>query len=241
MSRKSIKEDISDLKLFKGIKEEDLEFIADSSIRKRVKKGNLLFSEKSKLTNIYIVLDGKVSLFRLSEAGQKRVIFILDKGEIINEVVFDNLPSSISCEAFEDSIILGINKEALIYIMSKNFILTQKVMNSMGKKARRLYRQLKNTVPIRMDKKLAAKLWKLSKDYGKQIEEGILIDLDLSVTYLSDMLGSTRETISRCVSDLQNQELISYKGKKIVVNDRERLAEYFKGLWYKEKYTVKFS
>lgn len=230
MSKKSIIEEINDLKLFEGLKEKDLEFIANSSIRKKVKKGDLLFSEKSKLTNIYIVLDGKVSLFRLSEAGQKRVMFILDEGEIINEVVYDNLPSSISCEAFENSVVLGINKEALTYIMSKNFILTQRVMNSMGKKVRRLYRQLKNTVPIRMDKKLAAKLWKLSKDYGKEINEGTLIDLDLSVTYLSDMLGSARETISRCISDLQNQELISYKGRKIVVYDRGKLAKYFKGL-----------
>lgn len=230
MTKRSIREDINTLKLFGGLSEKDIDFLSRSSIRKKIKKGELLFSEKSRLNNIYIVLMGKVSLFRISESGQKRVIFILDKGEIINEVVFDNLPSSICCEAFENSMVLGINKEALLYIMSRNFSLTQKIMNSMGKKVRRLYRQLKNTVAINMDKRLAAKLWKLSKDYGVEVDEGTLIDLDLSVTYLSDMLGSTRETVSRCISDLQRQKLICYKGKQILVIDKDKLASYFKGL-----------
>ena len=100
----------------------------------------------------------------------------------------------------------------------------------MGRKIRRLYRQLKNTVPIKMDKKLAAKLWKLSKDYGVKVNRGVLINLDITVTYLADMLGSSRETISRCISDFQKSNLIEFKDKKIIVKNRESLSRYFKGM-----------
>lgn len=123
-----------------------------------MKKGESLFSERDEVKNIYMILEGKMTLFRLSEIGQKRIIYILDSGEIINEVIFDSMPASINCEAFEDSIVIGFDKGTLLYVMEKNFDLTQKVIKSMGKKIRRQYRQLKNTVPIRMDKKLAAKL-----------------------------------------------------------------------------------
>jgi len=229
MANKSIREDIRSLGVFEGLDDKQIDFLANCAIRRPLDRGELLFSEKSEVTNVYIVLDGKVSLFRISEIGQKRVIFILGRGEIINEVIFDGLPSSINCEAFEGSIVIGFNKNALCYCMSRNFELTQNMMNSMGKKIRRLYRQLKNTVSINMDKKLAAKLWKLSRDYGITTDEGTLIDLEISVTYLSEMLGSTRETVSRCISDLQRQGLIMYKGRHIVVRDREELSAYFKG------------
>ena len=83
--------------------------------------------------------------------------------------------------------------------MSQDFELTKIVLNEMSKKVRRLYRQMKNVTPIKLEKRVAAKLWKLSKDYGKEVPEGTLIDLDISITYLADMFGSPRESVSRAI------------------------------------------
>ncbi|AOY76200.1 Crp/Fnr family transcriptional regulator [Clostridium formicaceticum] len=226
----SVKNFIENLGLFEDLSQECIEILSSSSFKTKLKKGEMLFYEKDIVNNIYIVLKGKLTIFRHSEIGQKRVIYILDKGQILNEVILDNIPASASCEAFEDSWVLGIHKEAFLKTMSMDFRLVQRVMNSMNKKIRRLYRQLKNTIPIKIDKKLAAKLWKLSKDYGIEIEEGVLIDLDISVTYLADMLGSTRETVSRCLKTLKREGFIKYKNKRIVVTDRKQLSVYFKGL-----------
>lgn len=226
----SIKKSILKLSFFTDLDREYINYLAESSFRVELKKGESLFSERDEVKNIYMILEGKMTLFRLSEIGQKRIIYILDSGEIINEVIFDNMPASINCEAFEDSIVIGFGKETLLYVMEKNFDLTQKVIKSMGKKIRRQYRQLKNTVPIRMDKKLAAKLWKLSRDYGIGMEGGVLINLDLSITYLADMLGSTRETVSRCMSDLKKENLVEYRNGKILVKDRKKMSIYFRGV-----------
>lgn len=226
----SIKKSILKLSFFTDLDREYINYLAESSFRVELKKGESLFSERDEVKNIYMTLEGKMTLFRLSEIGQKRIIYILDSGEIINEVIFDNMPASINCEAFEDSIVIGFGKETLLYVMEKNFDLTQKVIKSMGKKIRRQYRQLKNTVPIRMDKKLAAKLWKLSRDYGIGMEGGVLINLDLSITYLADMLGSTRETVSRCMSDLKKENLVEYRNGKILVKDRKKMSIYFRGV-----------
>ncbi len=163
------------------------------------------------IDNIYIVLEGKVTMYRLSEKGQKRVIYILNKGEIINEVIFDNFTASINCEGFEDSEIISISKVDLLNIMKQDFKLTEVILYSMSKKIRRLYRQIKNTVPTKMDKRVAAKLWKLSKDYGVETQEGVLIDVKISITYLADMLGSSRETISRAVKELEKMDMVKIK------------------------------
>ncbi|HLR33802.1 MAG TPA: Crp/Fnr family transcriptional regulator [Tissierellales bacterium] len=227
---KKLKKKIKKLNLFYSVQTEYINYLAQKSFIEKFKEGDILFFEQDEMDYIYIVLKGKVTLFKLSEIGQKRIIFLLDKGDIVNEVIFDDLPSSISCEAFEDSEVLKIDKDALLYIMSKDFNLTKKIINSISKKNRRLYRQLKNIIPIRMDKKLAAKLWKLSRDYGVDIEEGVLIDLNLSVTYLADMLGSTRETVSRAINDFVRCGLIQYKNNKIVVKNRDELSIYFRGV-----------
>ena len=58
------------------------------------------------------------------------------------------------------------------------------------------------------------KLWKLSKDYGVKVDKGTLIDLKISITYLADMFGTPRETISRALRQLQELELVIYENKK---------------------------
>jgi len=217
------------LPLFEGIDDKTVNLIKEKVCIKNLKKGESLFSERQKVDNIYIVLGGKVTMYRLSEKGQKRVVYILNKGEIINEVIFDNITASINCEGFEDSEIISISKVDLLDTMRQDFKLTEVILCSMSKKIRRLYRQIKNTVPTKMDKRVAAKLWKLSKDYGVETQEGVLIDVKISITYLADMLGSSRETISRAIKELENLDMVKIEHRKFIVN-REKLSKYFKGV-----------
>ena len=79
-----------------------------------------------------------------------------------------------------------------------------------------------------MEKRLAAKLWKLSKDYGIEAENGIIINMNISITYLADLLGSKRETISRSLKILLNENLIEYDNKKIKIINQEKLSQFFK-------------
>ncbi|MCB2297525.1 Crp/Fnr family transcriptional regulator [Clostridium tagluense] len=220
---------LKDLPLFECVEDKTLDLIRESVIIKKIKKSQILFAEREIINNIYIVLEGKVTMYRLSEKGQKRVIYILNSGEIINEVIFDNSTASINCEGFEDSELISISKADLLKIMKQDFKLTEVILYSMSKKIRRLYRQIKNTVPIKMDKRVAAKLWKLSKDYGVQTQEGVLIDIKINITYLADMLGSSRETISRAVKELEIMDMVKIKNRKFIVN-REKLSRYFKGV-----------
>ncbi|MBU3093691.1 Crp/Fnr family transcriptional regulator [Clostridium sp. CM028] len=220
---------LKDLPLFKCVEDKTLDLIRESVVVKKLKKSQMLFAEREITNNIYIVLEGKVTMYRVSEKGQKRVIYILNKGEIINEVNFDNFTTSINCEGFEDSEIISISKVDLLNIMKQDFKLTEIILNSMSKKIRRVYRQIKNTVPTKMDKRVAAKLWKLSKDYGVETEDGVLIDIKINITYLADMLGSSRETISRAVKELENMDMVRIKYRKFIVN-REKLSKYFKGV-----------
>lgn len=77
--------------------------------------------------------------------------------------------------------LIKVPKDKLLAVMEQDFQLTKAILDSMALKIRRLYRQLKNTSgSIRLDKKIAEKLWKLSTDYGVPCKEGICIDIFLT-------------------------------------------------------------
>lgn len=222
-------EQLKELDIFKNISKNSFEKLVKLGEVKKYEAGNHVFRDKEEITTLYVVVSGSVSLYKLNENGHKRVIFILGKGKMINDVVIHDLPSSINCEVFEEAEILSYDKNLFLDIMEHDFLLSKNIMCSLAIKVRRLYRQLKNaTGTIRIEKKLAAKLWKLSKDYGIQGEDGVIINMNISVTYLADLLGSKRETISRALKILLNEKLIEYDSKKIKVINQEKLSQFFK-------------
>ena len=75
---------------------------------------------------------------------------------------------------------------------------------------------------------IAAKLYMLARDYGKETERGISIEMQLSITYLSEMLGSKRETVSRQVKKLCDSGLILMEKNHFWIPNLENLSNYFK-------------
>lgn len=225
LKRNSLK--LDEISLFSQVSKSTIYKLNEICFLRELKKGEHLFRDKEIINSIYIVKSGKVALYKQSESAQK-VVFILGKDTVINEVVIEDLPASINCEAFEKTQILCFDRIKFLEIMKEDFELAQIIINSLAMKVRRLYRQSKNSIPIKVEKRVAAKLWKLSRDYGIEIEEGTLIDLHITITYLADMFGAPRETISRALKILNNEGLIISKNKRIIVTDREKLVKFFK-------------
>ena len=225
-----VKAQLHKMELFDKVSEETKEALSEFGETKCYLKGSHIFMDKEKINKIYIVYSGKVALYKLNESAQKKIVFILGNNSIINAVVLDDIASSINCEVFEKAEILSFEKSRFEEVMKSDFELTKIVISSLTSKVRRLYRQLKNSTPIKVEKRVAAKLWKLSKDYGLKVENGTLIDLNVSITYLADMFGAPRETISRALKILQEKDLIILEKKKIVVKDRDKLSKFFKGI-----------
>ena len=222
-------EQLEELDIFKNISKTSLEKLAYLGEVKKYTVGSHIFRDKEDVTTLYVVVSGSVSLYKLNENGHKRVIFILGVGKMINDVIIQDLPASINCEIFEEAQILSYDKYTFLDIMENDFNLSKNIIGSLAMKVRRMYRQLKNASGIiRMEKKLAAKLWKLSKDYGVPCGNGVIINMNMSITYLADLLGSKRETISRALKILSNENLIEYENKKIKVINQEKLSQFFK-------------
>ena len=78
-----------------------------------------------------------------------------------------------------------------------------------------------------MDKKLAAKLYRMGREFGINKDEWTLINADLTITYMADMLGCKRETLSRAMKVLQDKNLVKFENKKIYIKQDE-LSLYFK-------------
>lgn len=225
----NLKEAFSKAEILRNANAASLASLASFAGLKPVKQGEHLFRDKENVNTFYIILEGMAALYKLGDNGEKKVIFVCGGGKALNEVILNGLSASVNCEILSDGLVLCLPDKELLSVMEQDFRLTKAVMDSMSLKIRRLYHQLKNTPnSMRGDKKIASKLWKLSLDYGVPCGEGVEIDMDLTITYLADMLGSKRETVSRQVRLLANEGLLIYRQNRFIVPDREKLKNYAK-------------
>ncbi|WP_053986129.1 Crp/Fnr family transcriptional regulator [Niameybacter massiliensis] len=220
---------LEQLSLFEGLHPSTYAHLTRIGRVESYKSGAHLFLEKDLLHCFYIVLSGTVSMYKTNSNGQLKTIFIFGKDTLLNETIFDNMPVSISCKVHDDCTVLAFYRSDLLPLFQQDFRLTENFVNHLSKRIRRLYRQMKNSTSIiKMEKKLAAKLLKLSQDYGTPQDDGIMIDFPITITSLAELLGSYRETISRALKILVEKNLIVYEHKYIFVPDPNALSTFFK-------------
>lgn len=218
---------MKNIKVFENISDNSKKRLKNLKKEISIQKKEILFHEREIVENVYFIKSGKVSIFKTSENGERKVIFILRDGDMINEVLINGKNTPFCCEAFEKTVLFEFRSIDLLDIMKDDFELTKNILENHQYINRRLFRQLKNTIYIRMDKKLAAKLYKLAKEFGIKNNEWTLIGTDLTITYIADMIGCKRETLSRAMKILQDKNLVRIENKKIYVEMKE-LSNYFK-------------
>ncbi|MEI0491224.1 Crp/Fnr family transcriptional regulator [Brachyspira intermedia] len=224
----TLDEAFNNIEILKKLNSKTIEYIKPFSTLKTYKEREHVFMDKDEISNLYIMVLGKAALYKLNNFGDKKVIFIFDEGKILNEHSLQNIKVSISCEILETSVIMSIPCSIFIKAMENDFLLSKSILDLMSLNIRRLYRQLQNTTNnLECEKKLASKLLKLAKDNGIYCENIVKINIPLTVTYISEMIGSRRETVSRQIKKLSDLSLIEFKDNFIFIKDIEKLRNYF--------------
>ena len=192
---------MNNIEVFKDIKESSKIELKKILKERQLARKEILFNERDIVDKVYFLKTGKISIFKKT--------------------------TTVSCEAFEKSIILECRAKDFIKVMEDDFALTKNILVHTQNTNRRLYRQLKNSISIRIDKKLASKLYRIGKEFGVCKGEWTLLNVNLTITYIADMLGCKRESLSRAMKILQDENLVKIEGKKVYIK-KDELSSYFK-------------
>lgn len=215
--------------LFQGVSPETLDLLEQCGRVRALVKGELIIQARQPQQDVYIQMSGKSMVYNLTHTGNRKILFVFGSGSLLNEHVLNLNDAGTYCEAIEDGTVFSVPASEFLRLMERDFSLTRGVLAAQERKVWRLSHQLKNTVgSIYLERKLAAKLWKLSRDFGIPGPDGIEIDVTLPVTMLADMLGAPRETTSRLCKKLVDHGLIRMNGKRIYIVDPSKISHFYR-------------
>lgn len=215
--------------LFSTLDEESLDKLSQIIVEREYKKGSNIFIEGEKAKAVYIIKQGKVKIYKTAQDGKEHIIHIMGDGEVFAEAcIFDVCPYPASADAVENTIVYVINNRDLEAILERNPKIAIELVKVMARRLRMVAMQIENLSLKDAYQKTAALIVQLFKIHNKEIKSGSRMKLEISRTDMANMVGLTRETLTRALFRLKDEGIIDIDGKDIIILDYEILEEIYK-------------
>lgn len=215
-------EEIAAIPLFQGLPQQQQEDLARIVVEQIFHKGQIIFSEGEEAIGFFVVLTGRVKVFKLSPEGKEQILHIFGSGEPFGEVpVFkgENFPAH--AQALEESRIFCFPKGSFVSLVKKNPSLALNMLAILSLRLRRFAHLIDDLSLKEVPGRLATYLLYVSEQ-NKGSD-----DLELTITkgQLASLLGTIPETLSRILGRMARQGLITSEGNRIRIMDRQGLQD----------------
>jgi CRP/FNR family transcriptional regulator, dissimilatory nitrate respiration regulator len=206
--------------LFHSFTAKEMGLLEAAAALREFHKGEQLFSEGIDASAFFIVVSGKVKIYKLSPDGKEHTLHIHGPGDLVAEAaIFDSMVYPASCMTLENSTLVRISRDGILDLIKKHPELALKMMSGYSKRLRQFVAKIEELSLKDIKARLAGYLLANSS-----IENGeTVFRLKYSKKELSSLLGTIPETLSRALSFLKQKKLITETDNKIIIQDAEKL------------------
>ena len=188
-------------------------------------KGTTLFVEGQTARGIYVLCQGRVKLTTCSSEGKMMILDIVEPGEALGiSATISGLPYEITAEAIEPCQANFVRKEDFTRLLSENVEACLSVAQQLSRNYHKAYSQIRS---LGLSSTAAQKLANLLLDWcsskGNGNSQSYRLKMRLTHEEIAEMIGTSRETVSRLFKDFKMREIIRLEGSNLVVVDRSKL------------------
>lgn len=159
-----------------------------------------------------------MEIYSLDAQGNEQIVNILKKGDMFPHQGFfrkDSYPAN--AQAMEDAVLIYIPIQSFEQFLIRNPEVCIKIFRILGDQIMELHQRLEEKILYNTYDQILLLLLRLTKKHGKKLnEQEFLISTLLTNRDLANMIGSSRETVNRTLSQLKKRNFIRYEDGYIV-------------------------
>ncbi|MGR3219655.1 MAG: Crp/Fnr family transcriptional regulator [Candidatus Anammoxibacter sp.] len=197
--------------LFSSLDEKQLENVFNHGITKKFKKDEFVLRHREKGDAMYLIIKGSVKLTLFNEDGRILVLSTLSQGDFFGELSLldDKLRSC--------TVVVASNCELFILTRTLFFALIKEypdmmfcILKEMTVRLRKASSKMGSLALLDVYGRIVQLLYEIANDVGEVTEDGYLIDKLPTHEELANIVGATRESVSRVISNLKKTGLLKY-------------------------------
>lgn len=210
--------------LFSSMKPEEMEQLCTNARLCQYKSGERIMSQNQEAERFYLVISGKVKLFRISPDGHEKVIEIIQQGETFAEAIMfmekNRYPAD--GEAVGVTSAISFRFQDFMALLSEN---TSLCFRMLGSTSMRLHKRLNEIETLTLQNATHRVIRYLILQLPDPQATSAEINLDIPKRLMASRLSIQPETFSRILHKLKDLGAINVEGRKIVIDDTRKLFE----------------
>lgn len=210
--------------LFADLDAGQLESILRVAEIRRFAKNTVLLRQGERGDTLYLVLSGRVKAVLVAEDGREVTLAMLDPGEMVGEMaVFDSEETrSATVITVEASELLILSGDQFKQALQENPSIAIAVIRTLSRRLKETNNRVGSLIFLDTYSRVARYLLDLAKRQGRQLADGSVVVVRPTQQEIALYLGTSRETVSRALTDLEHQGLIRLLGRKIILYRLQR-------------------
>jgi CRP/FNR family transcriptional regulator, cyclic AMP receptor protein len=213
--------------LFSELDERELAAVAAVAKSRHYAKDDVVFHADESGDVFCLIREGQVKVTMISPEGKEIILTMLGPGAFFGEMaLIDDEPRSATVVATEALEVVTIWRSDFLQILQENFSITRKILAELSRRLRKMSNRIESLATMDVYGRLARFFLDLAAESGKQLDNGYVAVTRPTHQSIANMIGTSRETVSRLIHDLMRQDLLLSEGKTIYL--RKSALEQFR-------------
>lgn len=219
---------LENVPLFAGLGGMEIRSLAEVAMVRHVSIDTIILLAEEEGDTLFVIVNGRVKVTVMSEDGREVILSILKDGDIFGEMsLLDGKPRSASVISTEETEVIMLRRSDFLARLTTNPEMATKMLATLASRLRRTNRQVESLALLNVYGRIAGTLLQLAEDQGVKTPQGITIPERPIHQEIANMAGTTRETVSRVLTDLERRGYVTRDGRSIAIQDADRLREDF--------------
>lgn len=216
---------LADAPLFRGVDLNDVDALVSQLRPVEFPCRHVFFEQGESGQRLYMVISGKVKLCRRAADGRESLFAVVGPSDMFGELsVFDPGPRTASATAITDVYAAPLERDVMQAWIADRPMIAERLLRVLARRLRRTDHELSHLIFTDMTGRVAKQLLRLAHQFGVQEDGAVRLTHDLTQEELGQLVGSSRETVNKVLSDFCQRGWIRVDGKTVVITDSERLA-----------------
>ena len=214
--RKDVVESLRAIPLFRRVSEGDLEELATHLIERRFPKNSTVVEEGLPGDYMYVIREGRAKVTKASEDGREKIMNFLEAGAFFGDMaLLGDETRSASVKTLEETLLLALSRRDFIDLLRQSPDLALAVIEELANRLRETNEQARSLSFQGVEERTRNLFQRIARQ--DDANEGRLMTPVLTHQQIADMVGTSRETVTRAIKQLKESGWLSQLGKRYVV------------------------
>ena len=210
--------------LFSGLSDKDLREL-ESVVRERsFRKNEVIFHAQEPGNALFVIKRGRVKISMDDKSGREIILRVFEGGDFFGEMsLLDGEPRSATVSALEPCQALILYREQFLEFVARRPQVVMKMLTTLSRRLRKADEKISRLAFADAYEKVASVLMEIVEERKIPLHIGTEIPISLTRKELAEMVGLSRETLTRVIADFQRAGVVRIEGHHIAIIDPQKL------------------